>query len=125
MGDSGVGHEVRSDELELQARVLRIWEPKLVVLTDDVIQFFRPANPATRTQPKLLFELPCDKILVRPFPRLYSFFFLRLFSRNSVYVSTCTQLHKTNCGTKLSENILLLSLHEASYFFQLICVHFT
>ena len=75
MGDNGAGHEVRSDELELQARVLRIWEPKLVVLTDGVIQFFRPANPATKTQSKFLFELPCDKILVRPFPQLNSLLF--------------------------------------------------
>jgi hypothetical protein len=65
MGDDGGGRAVRSDELELQARILRIWERKLVVLTEGVLQFFRPANPTTREQPKLLFELPCDKILVR------------------------------------------------------------
>ena len=69
MGDGGE-REVRSDELQLQARVLRIWEPKLVVLKEGVLQFFRPANPATKAQPKLLWVLPCDKILVRPAPIL-------------------------------------------------------
>jgi len=53
----------RTDMLELQARVLRIWERKFVVLSQNSIKFYRPAKagePAPHG--KLLLELPCDKI---------------------------------------------------------------
>lgn len=57
--DTSTGGD-RCDMLELQARVLRIWERKWVVLEQNCVRFYRPG-----VEHKLLFSLSCDKILVR------------------------------------------------------------
>eukprot|EP00037_Helgoeca_nana_P021947 m.222710 g.222710 ORF g.222710 m.222710 type:complete len:105 (-) comp25833_c0_seq1:232-546(-) len=55
--DTSTGGD-RCDMLELQARVLRIWERKWVVLEQNCVRFYRPG-----VEHKLLFSLSCDKIL--------------------------------------------------------------
>lgn len=62
-GAEAVG-AVRSDTLELLTRFLRTWEKKWVVLEQNALKFYRPAKPGEELG-KLLFELPCDKIMVR------------------------------------------------------------
>lgn len=53
---------VRSEWLELQSKVLRLWERRYVVLQEEKLLFFKPGNPPTEPG-KLALEVRCDCII--------------------------------------------------------------